>query len=82
MRRRDKDTPGSQHDAATGNINATGEPIWFAAMEYHSLILNRTYKVFLTDQLLVGAAVRGGSGQSPDHDIIDVETGILGADSN
>jgi hypothetical protein len=32
---------------------------WFAAMEYHTLILNRTYKVFVTDQMLCGAKVRG-----------------------
>jgi len=28
-------------------------------MEYHTLILNRTYKVFITDQMLCGAKVRG-----------------------
>jgi hypothetical protein len=28
-------------------------------MEYYAFILNRTYKVFLTDQMLVGATVRG-----------------------
>ena len=32
---------------------------WFAAMEYYALILNRTYKVFITDQMLCGAKVRG-----------------------
>jgi hypothetical protein len=36
-----------------------GSSLWFAAMEYYALILNRTYKVFLTDQMLVGAKVRG-----------------------
>jgi hypothetical protein len=28
-------------------------------MEYYALVLNRTYKVFVTDQMLVGATVRG-----------------------
>jgi hypothetical protein len=32
---------------------------WFAAMEYYALILNRTYKVFVTGQMLCGAKVRG-----------------------
>ena len=32
---------------------------WFAAMEYYALILNRTFKVFVTDQMLCGAKVRG-----------------------
>lgn len=49
----------SQYDAPTGNGDATDEPAWFAAMEYYALILNRTYKVFVTDQMLVGVVVRG-----------------------
>jgi hypothetical protein len=32
---------------------------WFAAMEYYALILNRTYKVFVTDRMLCGAKVGG-----------------------
>lgn len=36
-----------------------GTAPWFAAMEYYALILNRTYKVFVTDQMLCGAKVRG-----------------------
>lgn len=32
---------------------------WFAAMEYYALILNRTYKVFATGQMLCGAKVGG-----------------------
>jgi tetratricopeptide (TPR) repeat protein len=32
---------------------------WFAAMEYYALILNRTYKVFVTEHTLCGARVRG-----------------------
>jgi hypothetical protein len=52
-------TPEPPYDAPTGNGAATDEPTWFAAMEYYALILNRTYKVFLTDRMLVGAAVRG-----------------------
>jgi hypothetical protein len=47
------------YDAPTGNGVAMDKPTWFAAMEYYALILNRTYKVFLTDQMLVGVAVRG-----------------------
>ncbi|MBR1124943.1 hypothetical protein JQ628_25705 [Bradyrhizobium lablabi] len=50
-------TPESRHDVPTGN--ATDDPAWFAAMEYYAFILNRTYKVFVTDQMLVGATVRG-----------------------
>jgi hypothetical protein len=38
---------------------AVGTAPWFAAMEYYALILNRTYKVFVTDQMLCGAKVRG-----------------------
>jgi hypothetical protein len=38
---------------------AVGVAPWFAAMEYYALILNRTYKVFVTDQMLCGAKVRG-----------------------
>jgi hypothetical protein len=52
-------TPQSQYDAPTENGDATDEPAWFAAMEYYALILNRTYKVFVTDQMLVGVVVRG-----------------------
>jgi hypothetical protein len=52
-------TPESRYDAPTGNGDATDEPTWFAAMEYYALILNRTYKVFVTDQMLVGVTVRG-----------------------
>src|SRR5882724_10287859 len=36
-----------------------GAAPWFAAMEYFAVILNRTYKVFMTDQMLCGAKVRG-----------------------
>lgn len=32
---------------------------WFIAMEYYALILNRTYKVFVTKDMLCGAKVRG-----------------------
>lgn len=52
-------TPESRYDAPTGNGDATDNPTWFAAMEYYALILNRTYKVSVTDQMLVGATVRG-----------------------
>jgi len=38
---------------------AVGTAPWFAAMEYYALILNRTYKVFVTDQMLCAAKVRG-----------------------
>jgi hypothetical protein len=38
---------------------ATGGSSWFAAMEYFGLILNRTYKVFVTDQMVSGAKVSG-----------------------
>ena len=31
----------------------------FVALEYYALMLNRTYKVFVTDRLLCGAIVRG-----------------------
>jgi hypothetical protein len=51
--------PDGRYDAPTGNGDATDGPTWFAAMEYYALILNRTYKVFVTDQMLVGATVRG-----------------------
>ncbi|HKG95774.1 MAG TPA: hypothetical protein VKA84_27940 [Gemmatimonadaceae bacterium] len=34
--------------------------LWsFVALEYYTLVLNRTYKIFVTDQLLCGAIVRG-----------------------
>jgi tetratricopeptide (TPR) repeat protein len=36
-----------------------GSVPWFAAMEYHALMLNRTYKVFVTDHMLCGANIRG-----------------------
>lgn len=36
-----------------------GSTSWFVAMEYYALILNRTYKVFVTDRMLCGAKVRG-----------------------
>lgn len=53
-------TPQSSSDAAGGNSDATeDDPPWFAAMEYYALILNRTYKIFAMDQMLVGATVRG-----------------------
>jgi len=52
-------TPESRYHAPTGSGDATDEPTWFAAMEYYALILNRTYKVFVTDQMLVGTTVRG-----------------------
>ena len=32
---------------------------WFAAMEYYAFILNRTFKVFISDHMLCGAKVRG-----------------------
>jgi hypothetical protein len=51
--------PESLDDAQTGNGDARNDLTWFAAMEYYALILNRTYKVFVTDQMLVGATVRG-----------------------
>ena len=38
---------------------ASGHETWFAAMEYYALMLNRTYKVFVTDRMLCGAKVRG-----------------------
>jgi hypothetical protein len=53
-----KNTPEARHDASTGNGEATDDPTWFAAMEYYAFILNRTYKVFVTDQMLVGVKVR------------------------
>jgi hypothetical protein len=31
----------------------------FVALEYYALILNRTYKIFVTDDLIAGAIVRG-----------------------
>ena len=31
----------------------------FVALEYYALVLNRTYKIFVTDDLLCGAIVRG-----------------------
>lgn len=34
-------------------------PEYFIAMEYYALMLNRTYKVFVTDRALCGAKVRG-----------------------
>jgi hypothetical protein len=52
-------TPKSSNDVPTGNGDAAVDPTWFAAMEYYALILNRTYKVFVTDQMLVGTTVRG-----------------------
>ena len=34
--------------------------LWsFVALEYYALVLNRTFKVFVTDQLLCGAIARG-----------------------
>jgi hypothetical protein len=52
-------TPASSYDAQTGNEGTADDPAWFAAMEYYALILNRTYKVFVTDQMVVGVTVRG-----------------------
>ena|ERR1700761_917842 len=58
MRPGKTETLEPQHDA-TKIGGATDQPLWFAAMEYYAVILNRTYKVFLMDRMLVGAAVRG-----------------------
>ena len=54
-----KNKLASAHDVSAGEGVATDDRPWFAAMEYYALILNRTYKVFMTDQMLVGVAVRG-----------------------
>jgi len=43
---------------------APGTTPWFAAMEYHALILNRTYKVFVDKGVLCGAKV-GGAVSNP-----------------
>lgn len=60
-----KDTPGLLDNAPPKDSSAADHQPWFAAMTYHALILNRTYKVFLTDQMLVGAAVRGPVANPP-----------------
>jgi len=39
--------------------HAGASETWFVAMQYYALILNRTYKVFITDTMLCGAHVRG-----------------------
>lgn len=39
--------------------NSANSPPWFAAMEYYAIILNKTYKVFVSDAMLCGAKVRG-----------------------
>jgi hypothetical protein len=40
-------------------VGPTGYDWSFVALEYYSLILNRTYKIFVTDDLVCGAIVRG-----------------------
>ena len=40
-------------------LGPTGYQWTFVALEYYALILNRTYKVFVTDDHLCGAIVRG-----------------------
>ena len=37
----------------------------FVALEYHELILNRTYKIFVGDDVVAGAIVRGWLPSSP-----------------
>jgi hypothetical protein len=46
---------------------------WFVAMQYYALILNRTYKVFITDRMLCGAKVTGlvASPLSPEPDQLE-----------
>jgi hypothetical protein len=51
----------SNNAASTNEENPVlgGPAPCFAAMEYYALILNRTYKMFVTDRMLCGAKVRG-----------------------
>jgi hypothetical protein len=47
--------------------------LWFSAMQYYALILNRTYKVFIADSMLCGAKVLGlvASPAAPSSDMSD-----------
>jgi tetratricopeptide (TPR) repeat protein len=54
------DAAGAQPPTLAGPAGGGRATVtWFAAMEYYALILNRTYKVFVTDRMLCGAYVRG-----------------------
>jgi hypothetical protein len=56
---------GSTGNQRPGLQGEDGSARWFAAMEYYALILNRTYKVFVTDRMLCGGKVRGLVSNSP-----------------
>jgi hypothetical protein len=43
-----------------GSVQAPRRPAWsFVALEYHGMVLNRTYRVIVTETALCGAKVRG-----------------------
>ena len=46
-------------------VHAGASEPWFVAMQYYALVLNRTYKVFVTDAMLCGAKVRGLTASPP-----------------